>query len=455
MERNPLDVWDTAGRPRPALSQIQRINIFDFDNTLFKTPLPNPSLFYGKTVAMLQSSSGIHLGGWWADPRFLLATGEGFEKEQRRAWEGWWNENVVDLVRLASEDPSSLNILLTGRKMTKFVISITAMVTAKKLPFHAIVLRKGDAENTLAFKIEVMKDLLSYYSSCQEITVYDDRPSQANGFRRFFKQFQTEHRNSLLYDVVDCLEETRYLDPLLERDLVIGVLEAHNEAVQKRYLSSYVSNGTLNLKRVFFNLSYKVDPHCTKKLLEILVAHVVKEDKVAAEVVAATSEESGGSSGDDEPSKIEDYFDYHCDSMIITRRDDKQVLEQVQGVGHRDTWKVLQIGHVAGKVWALRLAPETLEAAATCVTEKMPPELLIATSKDAKSADSLKIDNWKVVHSELPELQEMRVFTTVKEQVLYRIEPVNPKQKKAASAGRVKKSRQAKKDKSAFLGSYY
>lgn len=443
MERNPLDVWDTAGRARPALGQIQRINIFDFDNTLFKTPLPNPSLFYGKTVAMLQSSSGIHLGGWWADPRFLLATGEGFEKEQRRAWDGWWNENVVDLVRLANDDPSSLNILLTGRKMTKFVICITAMVTAKKLPFHAIVLRKGDAENTLAFKIEVMKDLLTYYSGCQEITVYDDRPSQANGFRRFFKQFQTEHRNSLLYDVVDCLEETRYLDPLLERDLVIGVLEAHNEAVQKRYLSSYVSNGQLNLKRVFFNLSYKVDPHCTKKLLEILVPHITKEDKVASEVVESDS--------DNEPSKLEDYFDFHCNLMIITRRNDEQILQRVQGLGHRDSWKVLQIGHVAGKVWALRLAPDTLEAASQCVTEKMPTELVIATSKESKAADTLKIDNWASVDSALDDL---RINTTVKEQVLYRIEPKNPKQSRT-SAGRVKKARQAKKDKSAFLGSYY
>lgn len=86
---------------------------------------------------------------------------------------------------------------------------------------------------------------------------------------------------------------------------------------------------------------------------------------------------------------------------------------------------------------------------------KMPTELLIATSKDAKSADSLKIDNWTGIDEGCAALQEMRIFTTVKEQVLYRIEPVNPKQKKAVSAGRVKKSRQAKKDKSAFLGSYY
>lgn len=332
---------------------------------------------------------------------------------------------MVELVRLANEDPGSLNILLTGRKMTKFVICISAMVTSKKLPFHAIVLRKGDAENTLAFKIEVMRDLLTFYTGCQEITVYDDRPSQADGFRRFFKQFQAEHRRSLLYDVVDCLEETRYLDPVLERDLVIGVLEAHNEAVQKRYLSSYVSNGQLILKRVFFNLSYRVDAHCTKRLLEILVPHVAERDDEAQDL------------------------DYHCDNMVITRRQDTQLQEQLGGLNHADTWKIIQIGHVPGRIWALRLAPENN---VSVVTEKTPPELVIATSR-AKNMNTSKITNWELVEGS-SELAAAVVSTRIKEDILYRIEPKSNNPSKGH--GRNKKAgRPAKKDKSVAVGSYY
>jgi len=33
--------------------------------------------------------------GWWHDQRILAATGEGIEKEEPRAWEGWWNEQIV------------------------------------------------------------------------------------------------------------------------------------------------------------------------------------------------------------------------------------------------------------------------------------------------------------------------------------------------------------------------
>lgn len=41
-------------------------------------------------------------GGWWHNLSILSATGEGIEKEEPRAWEGNWNENVVELMSLTS-----------------------------------------------------------------------------------------------------------------------------------------------------------------------------------------------------------------------------------------------------------------------------------------------------------------------------------------------------------------
>ena len=44
---------------------------------------------------MLQSQDLLVNGGWWHDERILEATGEGIEKEEQKAWDGWWNENIV------------------------------------------------------------------------------------------------------------------------------------------------------------------------------------------------------------------------------------------------------------------------------------------------------------------------------------------------------------------------
>ena len=64
-------------------------------NTVFHSPLPNQKLWTGQTVGMLQSLDVFANGSWWHDPNILAATGQGIEKEEPRAWEGWWNEQIV------------------------------------------------------------------------------------------------------------------------------------------------------------------------------------------------------------------------------------------------------------------------------------------------------------------------------------------------------------------------
>ena len=59
------------------------------------SPLPNRKLWTGETVGWLQNQDPLVNGGWWHDERILEATGEGIEKEEQKAWDGWWNENIV------------------------------------------------------------------------------------------------------------------------------------------------------------------------------------------------------------------------------------------------------------------------------------------------------------------------------------------------------------------------
>lgn len=61
------------------------------------SPLPNPKLWTSQTTGSLQTQECFVNGGWWHDPHILEATGQGIEKEEPRAWDGWWNEQIVGL----------------------------------------------------------------------------------------------------------------------------------------------------------------------------------------------------------------------------------------------------------------------------------------------------------------------------------------------------------------------
>lgn len=62
---------------------------------VFLSPLPNPQLWNGGTIGFLQAYESFANGGWWHDPSILAATGKGMEGEEARAWNGWWNEQIV------------------------------------------------------------------------------------------------------------------------------------------------------------------------------------------------------------------------------------------------------------------------------------------------------------------------------------------------------------------------
>lgn len=64
---------------------------------VFLSPLPNPQLWNGQTIGLLQTEESFANGGWWHDPTLLSATGQGMDVEEPKGWKGWWNENIVRL----------------------------------------------------------------------------------------------------------------------------------------------------------------------------------------------------------------------------------------------------------------------------------------------------------------------------------------------------------------------
>jgi len=90
------------------------------------------------------------------------------------------------------EDPSTLNVLLTGRNESAFSDLVGRMVASKGLEFDIVALKPRSGPSgqqfgsTMLFKQALLKDIVFTYSTAEEIRVYEDRPKHTKGFRDFF-----------------------------------------------------------------------------------------------------------------------------------------------------------------------------------------------------------------------------------------------------------------------------
>ena len=74
------------------VSRFHTVNVFDFDQTLFQSPLPNPALWDPSFIGIL--TSWAYCGtGWWHNPGTL----EMGPEIEASLWDGWWNEAIVSL----------------------------------------------------------------------------------------------------------------------------------------------------------------------------------------------------------------------------------------------------------------------------------------------------------------------------------------------------------------------
>lgn len=74
------------------VSRFHTVKVFDFDQTLFQSPLPNPALWDPSFIGIL--TSWAYCGtGWWHNPGTL----EMGPEIEASLWDGWWNEAIVSL----------------------------------------------------------------------------------------------------------------------------------------------------------------------------------------------------------------------------------------------------------------------------------------------------------------------------------------------------------------------
>lgn len=374
-------------------------------SVVFNSPLPNPKLWNGPTIGFLQTQETFTNGGWWHDSRILAATGGGVEVEEPRAWEGWWNEQIIQLIKLSMQQKDALTVLLTGRSEVGFGELIKRMVKSKGMEFDMVVLKPKVGPNnqrfssTMAFKQHFLETLMETYSKAEEIRVYEDRIKHIKGFRDFFTDYNRQQngmggkptRGPITAEVVQVADGATLLDPVVETAEVQRLINDHNLEISKSKRSK-----RLQIKKTVFYTGYLIAEADTQKLLTL------------ANIPSAMPE---------------DGIKFLANNVLITPRPcPNSILEKVGGLGNKLLWEVTGTACFENKIWAAQVRP--VPQSAKYYTENPIPIVVLALRKGAKPIDAGKIQNWQPVQADRQYIFE----TTVGEKVLLRIEEEDPRE---------------------------
>lgn len=368
---------------------------------VFSSPLPNRNLWNSTTFGHLQGQDFLKSGGWWHNPSILAAVGRGREQEEPRAWQGCWNERIVDLVRLSMEDPHAFTVLLTGRQEKGFSELIGTMLATKKLEFDVVALKPSISptgevfSSTMNFKQAILRDIAFTYRNANELRIYEDRPKHTKAFRDFFAALNqsllsspSPERRPLEVDVIQVSEQDIHMDPVSEVAEVQLMINDHNQSIRDgtgpKNAPPYV------IKRSVFYTGYIISPSDTEKLNTLVRLPPNCSEKEVRPL---------------------------ANNILITPRPaPPSILDRVGGMGAQVRWKVTGVGHVENRVWAARV--QCITPGADIYTENKIPCVVLATRRAAKPLEASRIQNWQPVHPH----QSFEFDTVVGEKVLLRIE---------------------------------
>lgn len=382
---------NTAGS-LPEREAIRAIHVYDFDNTLFLTPMPNSKIWHLPTLSLLQSSSWLPGGGWWHNPRLLASAGEGLEAEETRAWTGWWNEYIVQLVELSMQQKDALTVLLTGRGVKGYAELIQRMVKSKGLSFDLIVLKPEILPNgvppkdTFMFKCMFLVDLLNTYTEAQEIKIYEDRVKHVRAFENF-AQSAFPSRAHLKVDVIQVAKIFRFLDPMVELVQVQNLINEHN---------SLSPRPPLRIKKTVYYTGYLLTPTESAYVLNSISFPKTIANEQDVKVLAS--------------------------SVLITRKPaTRPLLRKTGPIGRKIKFEIIGVGHWENKVWAALVKP--VDPSIQIYSDYTQPVVVLACRRSTRPSEANKITNWVE-----PPMKDIEFSTIIGEKTLYRIEEEIPGQ---------------------------
>lgn len=164
---------------------IKNLHVFDFDSTLFRSPV-KPDWWPEK--------------GWWSKPESL---GPPCVPEKPGA--DWWVSSTVEAAKKAVSDPETYAVLATGRLAGKFHARMFELLSQQGLRFDEVHLTPGGG--TLPFKLRVIEGLIQRLP-IEKVEIWEDRSEHVGAFESVIRQFGKEFEIHLVSSKAHPLECT-------------------------------------------------------------------------------------------------------------------------------------------------------------------------------------------------------------------------------------------------------
>lgn len=372
---NRLKRWNCASNALPNVDAIRELHIYDFDNTMFISPLPNRELWDQGSIGKLMNRDSLAQGGWWHNAAILSATGQGIEVEEPRAWEGHWNESIIELIRLSMAQEDALTVLLTGRSEGPFASLIQRMCKSKNLQFDIYGLKPlsgfdGQSfQSTMAFKQEFLTTMIRTYTNATGLRIYEDRPTHVKAFRGFFDRFNNDMlsksipRGVINAEVIEVTDLLGSLDPVIEVAAVQTLVNAHNESLRSGEAGP--GHWPLMISKHGLYAAYQVKAEDSARLLA-LVALPKGAKKLATSV------------------------------LITTYVANNSVLQKAGGRGKLVRFQVTAIGFNANRIWVARV--QSIDTNAYTTLPQL--QIVLALNGGARPTEARNIRQWHPLPSD-------------------------------------------------------
>lgn len=133
------------------------LHLYDFDGTLFRSPLPPDSWTNQET--------------WWSDSISLSAP-----CVPDKPSGGWWFEPVVSAAKASIANPDVLAVLCTGRSSQSFArFRVPELLRIKGLDFDAVYLKPSISGPSEPYKKGIIQKLLAHHPDIATVHIWEDR----------------------------------------------------------------------------------------------------------------------------------------------------------------------------------------------------------------------------------------------------------------------------------------
>jgi hypothetical protein len=146
---------------KPNKNLVNRLVVFDFDGTLFRSPNP-PDDFKGN---------------WWASKESLAEPH--VPKEPDRSY---WFKDTITAAEEAFDNSKTLSVMMTGRMERNFEDRVKELLEQNGINFHDIFMNHS-GEDTVDFKVKEVKKILKQYPKITIIEFWDDKQDHLNKFK--------------------------------------------------------------------------------------------------------------------------------------------------------------------------------------------------------------------------------------------------------------------------------